>query len=92
MSVCVSVLPVKIYTMALMVKNPPANAGDLRETQLRSWVRKMPWRRAGEPTPVLLPGESPGTEEPGGLQSTGHRESDTTEGTQHAHVCACIYE
>ena len=36
MSVCVSALPIKIYMMALVVKNPPANAGDLRETQLRS--------------------------------------------------------
>jgi len=22
-----------------------------------SWVRKIPWRRAWQPTPVLLPGE-----------------------------------
>ena len=31
----------------------------------------MPWRRAWQPTPVFLPGESPQTEEPGGLQSMG---------------------
>ena len=24
------------------------------------WVGKIPWRRAGQPTPVLLPGESHG--------------------------------
>ena len=35
------------------------------------WVRKMPWRRAWQPTPVFLPGESLRTEEPGGLQSVG---------------------
>ena len=35
------------------------------------WVRKIPWRRAWQPTPVFLPGESPWTEEPGGLQSIG---------------------
>ena len=28
---------------------------------------KIPGRRAWQPTPVFLPGESPGTEEPGGL-------------------------
>ena len=28
----------------------------------------------------ILSWESPGTEEPGGLQSMGHKESDTTEG------------
>ena len=33
------------------------------------WVGKIPWRRACHPTPVFLPGESPRTEEPHGLQS-----------------------
>ena len=32
------------------------------------WVGKIPWRKAWQPTPVLLPGESPWTEDPGGLQ------------------------
>ena len=32
---------------------------------------RFPWRRASQPTPVFLPGESPWTEEPGGLQFTG---------------------
>ena len=31
------------------------------------WIRKIPWRREWQPTPVFLPGESPWTEEPGGL-------------------------
>ena len=35
------------------------------------WGRKIPWRRAWQPTPAFLPGESPWTEEPGGLQSIG---------------------
>ena len=35
------------------------------------WVGTIPWRRAWQPTPVFLPGESPWTEEPGGLQSMG---------------------
>ena len=29
------------------------------------------WRRKWQPTPVFLPGEFDGTEEPGGLQSMG---------------------
>ena len=45
--------------MAQMVKNMPA----VRET----WVGKIPWRREWQPTPVFFPGESPWTEEPGGL-------------------------
>ena len=34
------------------------------------WVGQIPWRRAWQPTPGFLPGESHG-EEPGGLQSVG---------------------
>ena len=33
------------------------------------WFGKIPWRRAWQPTPVFLPGESPWAEEPGGLRS-----------------------
>ena len=41
---------------------------------------RFPWRRAWQLAPVFLPGESPGTEEPGGGYSPwGHKESDTTE-------------
>ena len=35
------------------------------------WVGKIPWRRAWQPTPVFLPGESPWAEEPGRLQPMG---------------------
>ena len=38
------------------VKNLPANAED----KFKPWVRKIPWRRKWQPTPVFLPGESPG--------------------------------
>ena len=41
---------------ALMVKNPPANAGDMR-CGFNPWVRKIPWRRQWQPTPIFLPGE-----------------------------------
>ena len=40
-----------------------------KSSGLDSWVGKIPWRRKWQPTPVFLPGESPWTEEPGGLQS-----------------------
>ena len=54
-----------------MVKNPPASAGRCKRLGFDPWLGKIPWRRAWQPTPVFLPGESPWTEEPGGLQSTG---------------------
>ena len=34
---------------------------------LDPWVGKIPWRKEWQPTPVILPGESPWTEEPGRL-------------------------
>ena len=36
-----------------MSKNLPVNAGDIR---LDSCVRKIPWIKKWQPTPVLLPG------------------------------------
>ena len=53
--------------MAQRVKNQSAcNAGHLGSIPGLG----NPWRRAWQPTPVLLPRKSPWTEEPGGLQST----------------------
>ena len=46
--------------MVLVVKNLPANAGDIRdtgETQVWSLGREGPRRRAWQPTSVFLPGE-----------------------------------
>ena len=40
-----------------------------RSPRFDPWVRKVPWRRKCQPTPVFLPGESPWTEKPGGLES-----------------------
>ena len=40
--------------VVLVIKNLPANAGDMRD------VGSVLWRRAQQPTPVFLPGESHG--------------------------------
>ena len=45
--------------VVLVVKNLPAYAGNLRH-RFDPWVRKIPWRRKWQPTPILLPGESHG--------------------------------
>ena len=50
------------------------------------WVGKMPRRRAWQPTPVLLPGESHGQRSLVGYSPWGHKESDTTEVTEHARI------
>ena len=49
--------------VAQLVKNLPA--------MWETWVGKIPWRTERLPTSVFLPGESPWTEVPGGLQSMG---------------------
>ena len=49
---------------------------------LDPWVRKIPWRRAWQPTPGFLPGESLWTEERGRLQSMG---------SQRVNDLACTY-
>ena len=45
--------------LVLVVKNPPANAGDIRN-RFDPWVGKIPWWRKWHPTPVFLPRESHG--------------------------------
>ena len=57
--------------VALLVKNPPANAGDVGTAgsiPASGRPRRSPW----QPIPVFLPGKCmPWTDEPGGLQSMG---------------------
>ena len=49
-------------------KESSCNAGDWSDP----WVGKIPWRRAWQPTPVFLPGESHGLRRQSvGLWSTG---------------------
>ena len=51
--------------VAQTVKKTPA----MQEIQVQSLGGEDPLEEAWQPTPVFLPGESPWTEEPGGLQS-----------------------
>ena len=64
--------------VALVVKNPPVNAGDMASIP---GLGKIPWRRAWQPTPVSLPGESHRQRSLEGHSPRGCKESDTT---QHA--------
>ena len=53
-----------------MVKNSPANAGDEGSIP---WVRKIPWKKKWQPTPVSLPGKSPGQRSLAGYSAWGHQ-------------------
>ena len=58
--------------MASVVKNPPANAGDIRDMGSIPGLRRSSGGGHGNPVQYSLPGESiPWTEEPGKLQFMG---------------------
>ena len=61
--------------MKLLVKSLPASARDIKDG-FDPWVRKIPWRRAQQPTPVFLPGGFYGQQ-----SLVGRKELDTTEVT-----------
>ena len=50
-----------------------------RRPGFNPWVGKITWRRAWQPTPAFLSGESPWTEEPSRSSPWGRKESDMTE-------------
>ena len=67
--------------MALVVKNPLAKARDIKRRGFDPWVGKIPWRRARQSTPVVLPGESHGQRSLVGYGPQDGKELDTTEAT-----------
>ena len=54
------------------------------------WVGKIPGRKAWQPTSVFLPGESPWTEESGGLQSMGSQRVEHDWVTKHTQDLAWV--
>ena len=57
----------------LSSKESTYNAGDAGDEG--SWVRKIPWRRAQQPTPVFLPGEPHGQRSLVGYSPWGRKET-----------------
>ena len=60
-------------------KEPACDVGDIGDAEFDPWVRKIPWRRARQPTPVFLPQKSHGQGSLVGYGPWGRKESDTTE-------------
>ena len=52
-----------------------------RNCRFNPWVRKFPWMRKWQSTPVFLPGESHGHKILACYSPQGRKESDTTKGT-----------
>ena len=73
------------YSWASLVAQTIKNPFKCRRPGFDSWVGKIPWRRARQPTPVFLPGESHGQRNLAGYSPWGHKESDMTEQLSTAH-------
>ena len=54
---------------------------EMKRCGFSPWVRKIPRRRARQPTPVFLPGESHGQRSLMGYSPWSHKESGTAEAT-----------
>ena len=63
------------------------NHRQCRRPRFDPWVGKIPWRRAWQPTPVFLPGESHGQRSLVGYSPWGYKESVTS---KHSTV-QCVY-
>ena len=68
-----------------------------KRLKFNSWVRKIPWNRKWQPTPVFFFRKIPWTEEPGGLQSMESQRVRHDWVTEHAHKtynasqCSALY-
>ena len=65
--------------VALVVKNPPANAGDTSDMGSITESETFPWRKTWQPTPVFLSGGSHGQRSLEGYSPWSCKESDMTE-------------
>ena len=80
-TVCVCAL--RASQVALVVKNTGASASRRKKHVFHPWVRKIPWRRKWQSTPVFLPRESHGQRGLKGYRPQSLKESDLMEATQH---------
>ena len=69
-----------------VVKNPPVMQERCRRRGFDPWVRKTPWRRAWQPTPVFLPGKFHGQRSLVGYGPWSHKESDRAEAIEYAYT------
>ena len=61
-----------------VIKEPTCQC---RRHGFNPWVRKIPWKRKWQTTPVFLPGKFHGQRSPVGYSAWDGKESDTTEHT-----------
>ena len=71
-------------------KEPACRCRRQKRCGFDPWVKKIPWRRAWQPTPVFLPGKSHGQRSLAGDSPWGLRESDMTEVRMQTHTQCLI--
>ena len=69
------------YSWGSLVAQTVKNQLQCGRPEINPWVGKIPWRRAWQPTPVFLLGESLGQRSLAGYSPWGHKELDMTEAT-----------
>ena len=65
------------FPVGSVEENPPAMQ-ETQEMQVQSLGGKIPWRKAWQPTPVFLPGESHGERSLLGYSPWGQKDLDMT--------------
>ena len=71
-------------------KQPACQCRRHKRFEFSPWVGKTPWRRAWQPTPVFLPGESHGQRSQAGHSSRGDKESERACSPPGPHALARI--
>ena len=76
---CFIYVPIAGLPWWLSSKETACHYRRLKRCRFDPWVRKIPWSRKWQPTPVFLPGKFHGQKSPGGYSPRDHKESNTTE-------------
>ena len=71
----------ELKTLISGAKEPTCQCRSHRRSGIYPWVRKIPWRRAWQSTPVFLPRKSHGQRRLTGYNPYSRKELDTTEVT-----------
>ena len=72
-------------------KEPTCQCRRHKRCRFDPWVGKIPWRRAWQPTPVFLPGESHGQRRLAGYRPRGRKESDSLRDRTCTHASSPIH-
>ena len=67
-------------------KEPACQCRRCKRCEFNPWVRKIPWRRAWQPTPIFFPGKFHGQRSLLSSSPWGCIESDMSEATYQAHT------